>query len=311
MQAPPDDTERGRAVVAGSVLAVNDGPIPSSDAAPAGWFPDPLGRYDHRWFNGTTWTADVSVDGVRYVDPRPLPSGPLPSGPTPSGTGGGWMPSSTPQGGPPGTQGLPAGAVPGWHPWQPVTRPSRTLAALSMVGGLVAVATGWMPFLFVVGAAAGITAIVLGVVARGRIRQGRATGSGMAIAGLVLGPVGLALCIVGAVLSVSVWREVRAFIEPGPNDVEITGCTVDGPAVQVRGTIENLDDESHDYVIAIEVLDGRDLVESANVEVDAVAPGEVREWDEVVVTGGDEIADVRCDVFGVNGPFPFGVDPDA
>lgn len=36
---------------------------------PAGWFPDPLGRYDHRWFNGRTWTADVSTDGSRLVDP--------------------------------------------------------------------------------------------------------------------------------------------------------------------------------------------------------------------------------------------------
>ncbi|MEX1107166.1 MAG: DUF2510 domain-containing protein, partial [Ilumatobacteraceae bacterium] len=39
---------------------------------PAGWFPDPLGRYEHRWFNGTTWTADVSLHGQRYVDPAPL-----------------------------------------------------------------------------------------------------------------------------------------------------------------------------------------------------------------------------------------------
>jgi hypothetical protein len=172
---------------------------------------------------------------------------------------------------------------------------------LSLVAGLVAVGTGWMPFLFVVGAAAGVAAIVLGVVSQRRIRQGRATGTGMTIAGLVLGPIGLALCIVGAVLSVSLWREVRAFIEPGPNDVEITGCTADGPAVRVRGTIENLDDTRHDYVIAIEVLDGRDVVE----------PGEVRDWEELVITAGAEISELRCDVFAVNGPFPFGVDPDA
>lgn len=291
---------------------MNDGPPTSTGSSPAGWFPDPLRRYDHRWFNGTTWTADVSVDGARYVDPDPFPSGPVPAGPGPATAAPPpGLPGPPQPAGPPGLHGLPPGAVPGWHPWPPVARPSRTLAVLSLVAGLVAVGTGWMPFLFVVGAAAGVAAIVLGVVSQRRIRQGRATGTGMTIAGLVLGPIGLALCIVGAVLSVSLWREVRAFIEPGPNDVEITGCTADGPAVQVRGTIENLDDTRHDYVIAIEVLDGRDVVESANVEVDAVAPGEVRDWEELVITAGAEISELRCDVFAVNGPFPFGVDPDA
>ena len=38
-------------------------------AYPAGWYPDPLGRFDHRWYDGARWTADVSLDGVRRVDP--------------------------------------------------------------------------------------------------------------------------------------------------------------------------------------------------------------------------------------------------
>ncbi|MGA0270730.1 MAG: DUF2510 domain-containing protein, partial [Ilumatobacteraceae bacterium] len=44
--------------------------------SPQGWYPDPLGRYDHRWFNGTSWTADVSTDGVRQVDPLGITSPP-------------------------------------------------------------------------------------------------------------------------------------------------------------------------------------------------------------------------------------------
>jgi hypothetical protein len=43
---------------------------------PSGWFPDPLGRYDHRWFNGTSWTSDVSTDGRRLVDPLGISPGP-------------------------------------------------------------------------------------------------------------------------------------------------------------------------------------------------------------------------------------------
>ena len=52
---------------------------------PAGWFPDPLGRYDHRWFNGTTWTSDVSLDGQRFVDP--LGTSPGPTGGSGPGAG--------------------------------------------------------------------------------------------------------------------------------------------------------------------------------------------------------------------------------
>jgi hypothetical protein len=37
----------------------------------SGWFPDPTGRYEFRFFNGVSWTADVSVHGQRYVDPLP------------------------------------------------------------------------------------------------------------------------------------------------------------------------------------------------------------------------------------------------
>ena len=33
------------------------------------WYPDPLGRHDHRWYNGNDWTADVADDGARRVDP--------------------------------------------------------------------------------------------------------------------------------------------------------------------------------------------------------------------------------------------------
>jgi hypothetical protein len=37
-----------------------------------GWFRDPAGRYELRWYNGERWTGDVAVDGRRYVDPYPI-----------------------------------------------------------------------------------------------------------------------------------------------------------------------------------------------------------------------------------------------
>ena len=41
----------------------------STPLGPAGWHPDPLGRYEYRYFNGHEWTADVSGRGERFVDP--------------------------------------------------------------------------------------------------------------------------------------------------------------------------------------------------------------------------------------------------
>lgn len=50
-------------------------PVPN-DSRPAtfrpGWYADPIGRFDLRYHNGTEWTADVSADGTRYVDPLGL-----------------------------------------------------------------------------------------------------------------------------------------------------------------------------------------------------------------------------------------------
>lgn len=42
----------------------------------AGWFPDPVARGDHRWWDGDRWTEDVSVAGEERIDPEPPPSSP-------------------------------------------------------------------------------------------------------------------------------------------------------------------------------------------------------------------------------------------
>jgi Protein of unknown function (DUF2510) len=38
-----------------------------------GWHPDPTARFELRYFNGETWTADVSVAGQRLIDPLGAP----------------------------------------------------------------------------------------------------------------------------------------------------------------------------------------------------------------------------------------------
>jgi len=37
-----------------------------------GWYADPMGRYEHRYFNGQAWTSDVSIEGTRLIDPLGL-----------------------------------------------------------------------------------------------------------------------------------------------------------------------------------------------------------------------------------------------
>jgi hypothetical protein len=183
---------------------------------PSGWFDDPLGRYDHRWFNGTTWTSDVSVDGRRFVDPLGISPGPEPGAAT--------------------------------------QRTGNTAATAAMICGLVGAAIAWAPFVVIGGIILGIVAVALGVSGLRRSRDaGR--GRGAAITGLVAGGVSLALSVVGVVLTVVVTREVLEFIDPGPRFVDEVVCEVDGREVVVSGTITNLDDDRHDYTVFVTVDD--------------------------------------------------------
>lgn len=34
-----------------------------------GWHPDPTGRFELRWHNGSSWTGDVATHGQRFLDP--------------------------------------------------------------------------------------------------------------------------------------------------------------------------------------------------------------------------------------------------
>jgi hypothetical protein len=41
----------------------------AASAAPAGWYADPSGRYELRYWDGGTWTEHVSRAGQQYTDP--------------------------------------------------------------------------------------------------------------------------------------------------------------------------------------------------------------------------------------------------
>ena len=229
---------------------------------PSGWFPDPLERYDHRWFNGTTWTSDVSVNGQRFVDPL--------------GT------SPSPQ----------AAARPG----------GNRSATAALVCGLIAVVIAWIPLIVVAGIVLALLAIVFGAKGIGQAR-GSGVGKGRAITGLVSGIVAMGLAVVGVILTVSVFREVIAYVEPGTRLVDDVECVLDGRNATVDGTITNLDDERRSYTVFVGV-DGRTEYDI----VDDVGPDEVATW-RVTIRTRTELDTCDPDIT-VNGPFPFGIETD-
>jgi hypothetical protein len=252
----------------------------SDSAHAAGWYPDPLHRFEFRWFNGDRWTADVSVDGRRLVDHAAFAEKPTEQF---------------------GGRGAPVRIAP-----EPGA-PPRTLAILAFVFGLGGLLIAWTPFLFVVGALGACAAGVLGSIALGRIGRGQARGRGLAIAGMVAGVAALGLCVVGFKLTGMVVREFDEYIDPGPNDAAVTACTADSLQVAIDGTIENLDDRIHDYVVVVEVGDAAGDRATSYIHVDDVAVGEQRRWSHHALVRGLDDDSLRCDLIGVNGPYPFGL----
>lgn len=63
----------GKIGVAGAPAVAPGGPAPvavaASAGAPAGWMPDPSGRFEQRYWDGTAWTENVSTGGVTSADP--------------------------------------------------------------------------------------------------------------------------------------------------------------------------------------------------------------------------------------------------
>lgn len=48
-----------------------------TDNHPANWYPDPAGRHELRYYDGSQWTEHVSSAGKQSIDPMVAPSGPV------------------------------------------------------------------------------------------------------------------------------------------------------------------------------------------------------------------------------------------
>lgn len=246
-----------------------------------GWYPDPSGRFEVRYHNGLAWTADVSTDGERYVDP--LGTAPPVSGGAAAGPHGHGAPT-----GHDGTAG----------------RNGPAIAALVL--GIVSIAVGWLPFVVAVGAVAAVLAIVFGVV--GRRRSGRhGPGAGAALAGLVTGSIGVLVCVGGVLFTMAFLRELDAYSNPAPHAVEIDRCTVSGSEASAAGRITNLGSEPSGFSLLVDFVrpntDNPDR--RARVVVDDIPPGGSAPFE---VTRPVSLDEVDCVIARVDGPLPFGVE---
>ncbi len=235
----------------------------------ADWYPDPTRRFEFRYHNGVDWTGDVAVDGNRFVDPLPRPS----VAPTAS------------------------------------SLPERTgKATAAMVLGIGAVAVGWVPFVFVFAVVASVLALVFGIPALRRANRQQPVNrraKGFALTGVILAPIGLALCGIGLWLSVLIYREVELFTQVGEHTVRETTCTLGDGRATYSGTITNDSASTRSYHLEVSFLrPGTDnVLYTDGVDVDDVAPGDTAPWSTSVVVEENEL---DCEVADVTGPLPFG-----
>jgi hypothetical protein len=140
-----------------------------------GWFPDPTGRHDHRWWDGVAWTAHVADAGVAGRDPLDAPGHGLVTGPRSPLTGG---------------------RGPG-----PADRDATDpVAVIALTIAIPAVLLALLP---VVGLVPAASALVLAIVARSRVRRSGRRGEGVAIAGLVTAIFALLIAIVVTIVAVT------------------------------------------------------------------------------------------------------------
>ena len=236
-----------------------------------GWYPDPTGRYAHRFHNGRAWTADVADGGRRYVDPL-----------------GAAMPAES---------GVRTAAG---------SRNGRATA--SMVLGIIAVTIAWLPFLVVLGVLLAAVAIPLGI---GGLRRSAPSGTGrsFAIVGLATGGSAIAAAVIGVVLTVVVLDALDAYRNPIEHETRIIDCRVDDGTAVLTAELTNVDDRAGDVAVLVTfVRSGTDNAHrSARVSLQDVDPGTTERFE---VRRAVTLDDIDCRIARVDGPLPFGIPLD-
>jgi Protein of unknown function (DUF2510) len=157
---------------------------------------------------------------------------------------------------------------------RPSGGPSNAAAAAALVCGMVSMALGWLPVVFVGGFVLAGLALVLGAVGFVRSRRVGA-GRGFAVGGMLTGVGGVMASSAGLLLTATSFGAVAGG-EPGPHEVVIERCeVVDGEAV-IAGALRNDGSERAGYVVTIEVSRPGMAAPFATVRVpiDDIDPGD-------------------------------------
>jgi hypothetical protein len=245
-------------------------PTSTPGAVTPGWHPDPSGRFEYRYHNGMSWTADVATGGQRYVDT--VHTAPVP----------------------------PAQVVPGG-------RTGNGIATAALTCGIISLALGWIPVVFALGLILAVLAVVFGVVG---LRRARAIGHGrgFAIAGLLTGSLGVLVAIGGLVFTVVVYRAIERFENPAAHVAAIEQCSMDDRRAVAIGSLRNASDHGADFTVVVEFRRPASgvLVSSSRVRLDDVAPAASVPFE---VSRLVTVDDIDCVIAEVTGPLPFGVVP--
>jgi hypothetical protein len=256
--------------------------------AMAGWYADPLGIHEKRFFNGHVWTDRVTDREVERRDPLGNAAPPPPYTPTVSGIA------------PQYAAGPQYGVAPqyGTHPQYVVAQQyvvvnpqhiGNGFAVAALVLGIIGVlfAGGWLSYVF--GLICGLLALVFGLLGRRNVTTRGASLGGLATAGIVLGCVALALGFY------TMWRwhrvasTLRSFAtqvaavdaDPTSNQVRVTSCYRDSAtqAPAAAGTLVNTSGEKQAFrvTIAFRIAAAPTTVYGSGT-TDEVSPGDSASW---------------------------------
>jgi hypothetical protein len=245
----------------------------------AGWYPDPTGRYEHRYHNGQDWTGDAADGGERVYDAYP------PAGRSPAT----------------GVHPPVAAATPAER------KPSNGLAISAMVLGIVGCAVALSIVFFPVAAILGALAIVFGAAGRRHSRElPNAAGRRQSLTGIITGAAAILLAAAAGLLfatSVQHWLDDVASSEPGAFQVAQKSCAMDGSTAEYEGRITNQSGGRRSYRVRVRFTDaagaaiGDDVVYVDTVRQGATAPLSART--EVDAPGGVTTGAISCEVTDV------------
>ncbi|SFT83504.1 Protein of unknown function [Actinopolyspora lacussalsi subsp. righensis] len=88
----------------------------------------------------------------------------------------------------------------------PEQQPSNGLGTAALVLGIIGVVLSLIPGIGIIAWPVVIVGIILGIIGIRKVSQGRATNKKAAITGTILSGVGLVICIIWAILTISVFQ---------------------------------------------------------------------------------------------------------